>query len=277
MMRSFFIGALCAFLISCCPAPRGIVQSCTAKGCVYRTAFVTPVEPKRVAFRPVRAATAVAPKKIATVTTPAIASPRIDVRPAEEKTSPPVIAQPVPPPPVRPPDTADASAAKAATTTVAKTESPTPGQAAEMPEPAQKKSTATPAMNKERPAPDRPADTSVPARVATGTKTEGRAPAHPAETSDPVLKRAKAAIAAKLDDPASAEFDDIKRAVRKDTFGQPIDSICGHVKGKKASGEETGARPFLYVVKEDKAFVDQGDPNSIAAVAYRNICTVRAE
>src|SRR4249920_188486 len=67
------------------------------------------------------------------------------------------------------------------------------------------------------------------------------------ETSDPVLTKAKTTTAATLENPASAEFDGMKRAVRKDTMGQPIDTICGYVKGKKASGEETGERPFLYL------------------------------
>jgi hypothetical protein len=75
-----------------------------------------------------------------------------------------------------------------------------------------------------------------------------------------------------MENPASTEFEDMKRAIRKDTFGQPIDTICGHVKGKKASGEETGERPFLYVVKEDKAFVDDGNSDPVAATAYRTIC-----
>ena len=94
-----------------------------------------------------------------------------------------------------------------------------------------------------------------------------------AETSDPVLTKAKTTTAATLENPASAEFDGMKRAVRKDTMGQPIDTICGYVKGKKASGEETGERPFLYLVKEDKAFIDDGNPDSVAATAYRAICT----
>ena len=76
-----------------------------------------------------------------------------------------------------------------------------------------------------------------------------------------------------MEDPASIEFQDMKRAIRKDTFGQPIDTICGHVKGKKVSGEETGERPFLYVVKENKVFVDDGNPDSVAATAYHAICT----
>jgi len=60
--------------------------------------------------------------------------------------------------------------------------------------------------------------------------------------------------------------------MRKNTFGQPVDTICGHVKGKKASGEGTGERPFLYLVKEDEAYVVDGNAESAAAAAYRNIC-----
>jgi hypothetical protein len=45
----------------------------------------------------------------------------------------------------------------------------------------------------------------------------------------------------------------MKRALRKKTFGQPIDTICGRVKGKRKSGERTGEMPFLYLVKEDTA------------------------
>jgi hypothetical protein len=95
------------------------------------------------------------------------------------------------------------------------------------------------------------------------------------DTTDPVLTKAKARIAAKMEDPSSAQFADMKRAPRKNTLGQPIDTICGHVKGKKTSGEDTGERPFLYLVKEDEAYVVDGnaDADSAAAIAYRNICT----
>ena len=95
----------------------------------------------------------------------------------------------------------------------------------------------------------------------------------PSETSDSILKKAKTTIAAKMENPASAEFNDMNRAIRKNTFGQPIDTICGRVKGKKASGEDTGERPFLYLVKENEAYVVDGGPNSVAATAYRTICT----
>lgn len=94
-----------------------------------------------------------------------------------------------------------------------------------------------------------------------------------AEMSDPVIIKAKTTIAAKLEDPASAEFSEMKRAIRKNTFGKPVDTICGHVKGKKVSGEDTEDRPFLYLVKEDDAYVVNGPPGSAAASAYRNICS----
>jgi hypothetical protein len=94
----------------------------------------------------------------------------------------------------------------------------------------------------------------------------------PPESSDPVIASAKAAIAAKMENPESAEFRDMKRARRKNTRGQPIDTICGYVKGKDASGEDTSERPFLYLVKEGDAYVVNGNADSVAATVYRNIC-----
>jgi hypothetical protein len=103
-------------------------------------------------------------------------------------------------------------------------------------------------------------------------KVEAPASSRPAETSDPVIIKAKATIAAKLEVPASAEFGVMKRAMRKNTLGKSVDTICGRVKGKKASGEDTGDRPFLYLVTEDDAYVVDGPASSAAASAYRNIC-----
>jgi hypothetical protein len=104
-------------------------------------------------------------------------------------------------------------------------------------------------------------------------KVEAPASGRPAETSDPVIIKAKTTIAAKLEDPASVEFGEMKRAIRKNTLGQSVDTICGRVKGKKASGEDTGDRPFLYLVTEDEAYVVDGPAKSAAASAYRNICS----
>jgi hypothetical protein len=93
-----------------------------------------------------------------------------------------------------------------------------------------------------------------------------------AEASDPVLNKAKISIAAKMENPASAEFSDMKRAIRKNMLGRPVDTICGHVRGKNASGGDVGDRPFLYLVKDDDAYVVDGKTDSAAAIAYRNIC-----
>jgi hypothetical protein len=76
-----------------------------------------------------------------------------------------------------------------------------------------------------------------------------------------------------MENPTSAEFVDMKRATRENTFGQSFEVICGHVKGKKKSGEATGERPFLYLVKEDEAFIVGSNPDSMAAIAYRAHCT----
>ncbi len=97
-------------------------------------------------------------------------------------------------------------------------------------------------------------------------------PSQSAEAPDAVVNKAKATTAAILTDPESAEFDDMKRAIRKDMTGQPVDSICGRVKEKKASGEGVSDRPFLYLVKEDKAYIDDGYPESVAATWYRAVC-----
>ncbi|MBR0753027.1 hypothetical protein JQ604_12605 [Bradyrhizobium jicamae] len=86
------------------------------------------------------------------------------------------------------------------------------------------------------------------------------------------MNKARASIAAQMDDPGYVEFSDIKRAIRNNVFGRPVDTICGHVKAKNASNGEIGERPFLYLVKEDDAYVVDGKPNSAASIAYRNIC-----
>ena len=108
--------------------------------------------------------------------------------------------------------------------------------------------------------------------TTTAAKLEPPAWVQRLQASDPVIAKAKAAVAAKLDDPRSAVFDEVSRAVRKNTLGQSVDTICGRVKSKKASGESTEDRPFLYLVKDDEAFVVDGASASTAAIAYHNIC-----
>jgi hypothetical protein len=153
------------------------------------------------------------------------------------------------------PSKASSAKAGARSTAAAKKEEPSPAHVRDKPQLAEKK----PAEKKTTP--------------AIEAKVEAPPPVRPAETPDPVISKAKITIAAKLEDPTSAEFGEMKRAIRKNTLGQSVDTICGHVKGKTASGEDTGDRPFLYLVKEDDAYVVDGPPRSAAATAYRNICS----
>lgn len=143
------------------------------------------------------------------------------------------------------------------------------------PAPAKSKS-ATAAKAEERPTTavrekPQPAE-KKPASPVIEAKVQAPAPSRPAETPDPVIVKAKITIAAKLEDSASAEFGEMKRSMRKNTLGKSVDTICGRVKGKKASGEG-GDWPFLYLVTEDEAYVVNGPANSAAASAYRNICS----
>jgi hypothetical protein len=98
---------------------------------------------------------------------------------------------------------------------------------------------------------------------------EAQPPDRLAETSDTVLKNAKTTIAAKMENPASVEFRDMQRAGRKNAVGKSIDSICGYVRGKTASGEKTGDKPFLYLVKEDEAYIGG---YAMATSPHHNIC-----
>jgi hypothetical protein len=81
-----------------------------------------------------------------------------------------------------------------------------------------------------------------------GGNTEGPATGQPSETSEPVRNKTTTTIGGKTEGP-------------------------GHVKGKKKSGEATGERPFLYLVKEDEAFIVGSNLDSMAAIAYRAYCT----
>jgi hypothetical protein len=75
--------------------------------------------------------------------------------------------------------------------------------------------------------------------TTVGTKMDSTVSGQPSETSDSILNKAKATIAAKMENAATVEFVDAKRAIRKNTFGQPIDTICGHASGFSPSGNDT--------------------------------------
>ena len=108
--------------------------------------------------------------------------------------------------------------------------------------------------------------------TVAASQVEPASAAQPPDPIDPVVDRAKIAVSVKLENPASAAFSEMNRSMRKNTLGQSVDTICGHVKSKKASGEDIGDRAFLYLVKDDEAYVADGSPTSAASTAYRNIC-----
>lgn len=243
-MRTLFIGALCTTLIGCsCPVPqRGVVETCASQGCFSRTAATPPIEPKRAPFRP---EPVVKSEKIAVVAKPTVAKPGNKTKRGEEKTNSRTIMGI---PPSAQPSATPAPVPKNATTTIGgKTDSPATGQPSETPELVPNKAT-----------------------TAIGGKTEGLATGQPSEAPDPVLKKAKFTVAAKMESPASAEFIDMKQVMKDGRSGE---AICGHVKGKRKSGEAADERAFLYLVKEDEAFIVGNNPNSMAAIAYRAHCT----
>ena len=115
--------------------------------------------------------------------------------------------------------------------------------------------------------------TNAVARRAKTTTAGNTAPLTSAQVgykADPVIEKAKAAIAALMENSASAQFQTMRRAVRNFS-GESLDTICGHVKGKNASGRGTVAIPFLYIVDHDEAYLVDGR-SPAAEIVHRSIC-----
>jgi hypothetical protein len=81
------------------------------------------------------------------------------------------------------------------------------------------------------------------------------------------IMKAKVTIAAKMENPASVVFLEMKRAVREDARGNSIDTICGRIRGILAG--DTGERPFVYVVQKDEAYIGA---YVLATTEYRKVC-----
>ena len=188
------------------------------------------------------------PKTVAMAAKPTVATPRTE--PAEEKANSRTITEPDVTASVQPLATPGPVPEKETTAIGGKAESPASGQPTETSGPVPKKEPTT-----------------------IGGRTEGPASDQLSETSDPVLKKAKIAVVAKMEDPTSAEFVDMKLLMRKNSFGEPFEIICGRVKAKKKLDNATGERPFIYLVKGDDAYiVVDGNPDSLAALVYRAHC-----
>jgi hypothetical protein len=108
------------------------------------------------------------------------------------------------------------------------------------------------------------------ARKYTGT-TSPSPPVLP-KGSDPITEKAKGAIAAMLDDPASAEFYKLQRAQKK-LLHRPVDTICGHVRSKR-TGRNAAGMPFLYIVghdRDDEAYLVDGR-SQVASTVHGALC-----
>jgi hypothetical protein len=77
------------------------------------------------------------------------------------------------------------------------------------------------------------------------------------DKADPATEKAKASIAALMENPASAEFIKVRRAV-KQLLRRSVDTVCGSVRGKTVSGEDTGEMQFLYIVDDNLAYLVDG-------------------
>ena len=117
----------------------------------------------------------------------------------------------------------------------------------------------------------RPVDksgTPINAQSTVAARTDTQQTAQPVDKSDHVFNKAISAIAAKMQNSASVELVEMKRA-EKNASGKSIDTICGYVRGKSASGLDAGDRPFLYLVQEDQAYIGLYD---IATSRYPSLC-----
>ena len=95
-------------------------------------------------------------------------------------------------------------------------------------------------------------------------------PAAISKGADPVTDKAKAAIAAMLQEPASAEFYNLKRA-KKTLLHKTVDTICGYVRAKSGSGGTGRDMPFLYTVDDSQAYLVNGE-SQVAVTVHGTLC-----
>jgi hypothetical protein len=111
----------------------------------------------------------------------------------------------------------------------------------------------------------------VKTRAVAKVKYAGKARAIQPRRADPVTEKAKTAIAAMLEDPASAEFYNLKRA-RKKLLHKNVDTICGYVRAKKGSGGDARRMPFLYTVDDGQAYLVNGGGSQVSATVHGALC-----
>src|SRR6266436_9347655 len=212
-MRTLLVGTMAATLVgcSCLFPPQSVMDACTDANmlsCFDRTVANQPIELKPASFK---ANSATTKAKLAAKTEKLSSDDDRDKHHlATKKAKSTMAAVKVEPPPA----SAQPAQPSNPVITIATTES-----AAKM---------EKPSSDDER---DKAYLATTKAKSTTAAaKVEPPASGHSTEPSDPVITRAKTAISAKLEVPASAEFGEMKRAFRKNTFGKSVDTLCGRVK-----------------------------------------------
>ena len=200
-MRILLVGILSLTLIGCsCPAGRHVVlDACTPKPCVYKTAAGPPTELRPTPFKPNPTTTKVGSKN-ATKTAKALSVAAKATRPTSPQTS----------------NGSDKYKIDSLITMAQDSSAPPP----------------------------QPVES---AKSTVGTNVIDAVPRQASEASDPVLEKAKATVANKMEDqvvagippreldttfhvkfsdPPSVEIEDMTRAIRRDPFGQSIDTMA---------------------------------------------------
>ena len=200
-MRMLLVGVLSVILIGCsCPtAPQAMLEACTSKPCFYRTAGSPPTELRPTPFKPNPTTTKVGSKNATnTAKTASVAAKA--AKPNSPQTSNG--------------SDKDKGASPITTTRISSAPPPLPVESA---------------------------------KSTVGTNVIDAVPRQASESSDPVLEKAKATVASKMEDqvvagilpheldttfhvkfsdPPSVEFEDMTRTIRRDPFGQSIDTMA---------------------------------------------------
>ena len=95
--------------------------------------------------------------------------------------------------------------------------------------------------------PDNKSDTVIDRKPAITAKTATLQSSHPDSNLDPVIKKAKATIAAKMENPASVEFVEMKRADRKNALSATLSTPFAATSGGKTRQAEILEIGHFYI------------------------------
>ena len=218
-MRMLLVGVLSVALIGCsCPtAPQAMLEVCTSKPCFYRTAASPPTELKPTPFKANPTTTKVGSKN-ATKSAKALSVAAKATKPTSPQTS----------------NGSDKYKIDSLTTMAQDSSAPPPqavenakstvGTNVSIATSRQASEASDPAMAQESSAP--PPQAVENTKSTFGSNVIDAVPRQASKASDPVPEKAKATVASKMKDPASVEFEDMTRAIRRDPIGLSIDIMA---------------------------------------------------